>query len=335
VPLLEPVVSSRLKSQSLVGGRRGGHVVEIQRGRLLIAFSRVLAENGLQGASVGRVCGRARVSRRTFYDLFDDREACFLAVIDDAMQRVSGVVLPAYGQDGGWSERIRNALMALLGFLDEQPALARVLLIETLKTTGTVSERRRRVLDALTSAVDEGRNASRADPPPLTAQSTVGGAISVIHARVLESNPNALIELLNPLMGMIVLPYFGPAAARRELTRPVASPEPAHDAHAPASSDPFKDLPIRITFRTARVLSTIATHPGASNRQIGEWAGVTDQGQISKLLTRLQRCELIENHGQGHSKGEPNAWQLTKHGHAILQAIGTDGTADSTPVVNV
>jgi AcrR family transcriptional regulator len=325
VSLLEPVVSSRLKSQSLVGGRRGGHVVEIQRGRLLIAFSRVLAENGLQGASVGRVCGRARVSRRTFYDLFDDREACFVAVIDDAMQRVSGVVLAAYGQDGGWSERVRSALMALLGFLDEQPALARVLLVETLKTTGTVSERRRRVLDALTSAVDEGRNASRADPPPLTAQSTVGGAISVIHARVLESNPNVLIELLNPLMGMIVLPYLGPAAARRELTHPVASSEAAHNDHTPVPSDPFKDLPIRITFRTARVLSTIATNPGASNRQIGEWAGVTDQGQISKLLTRLQRYELIENHGQGHSKGEPNAWQLAKRGHAILQAIGQGG----------
>jgi AcrR family transcriptional regulator len=299
----------------------------MQRRRLLLAFTEVLAEDGLEDAGVGRVCKRAGVSRRTFYDLFDDREACFLAVLDTAAERLSHCVLPVYAHEGPWRERIREALTALLEFFDEEPALARVCLVETLKAGPAVSERRRRVLDALSGAVDEGRSESKAGsgPPPLTAQSTVGGAVSVIHARVLEEHPRPLAELLNPLMSMIVHPYLGPAAARRELDRPLPPPKPPSDGHALRHArDPFKDLPIRITFRTARVLATIAAQSGASNRQIGDAAGVADQGQMSKLLNRLEGFQLIANHGHGHAKGEPNAWTLTPRGHGILQAISDE-----------
>lgn len=314
------------------GGREGGHVAEMQRRRLLLAFTEVLAESGLEGAGVGRVCKRAGVSRRTFYDLFEDREACFLAVLASAVERISGRVLAAYTQKArtqrahGWRERTRNALIVLLELFDEDPALARVCLIETLKAGPAVSEYRRRVLDALTSAVDEGRSEAKAgaEPPPLTAQSTVGGAISVIHARLLEGDSHPLTDLLNPLMSMIVHPYLGPAAARRELERPVPPKRPAGNAHAvKPTRDPFKDLPIRLTFRTARVLAAIGSQPGASNRQIADTAGITDQGQISRLLNRLEGFELIENHGHGHAKGEANAWTLTTRGHGIHNAIET------------
>jgi AcrR family transcriptional regulator len=296
----------------------------MQRRRLLLAFAEVVAESGLEDAGVGRVCKRAGVSRRTFYDLFDDREACFVAVVDVTTERISQSVLPIYTGNGRWRERIRAALSALLGFLDEEPVLAHVCLIETLKAGPAVAERRRRVLDGLAAVVDGGRSESKtgAEPPPLTGQSTVGGAVSVIHAHVLEGNPRPLIELLNPLMSMIVHPYLGGAAARLELDRQVPEPKSARNDCVPKRArDPFKDLPIRITFRTARVLAVIAAQPGASNRQIGDAAGVPDQGQISKLLSRLAGYGLIENHGEGHAKGEPNAWTLTERGQAIQETI--------------
>jgi AcrR family transcriptional regulator len=325
-------VSGRAPGASLNGAarssaREGAHVVEMQRRRLLLAFTEVLAEDGLEDARVGRVCARAGVSRRTFYDLFDDREACFLAAFDRAVERISQRVLLARAQESRWTKRIRGALTTLLDLFDEEPALARVCVIETLKAGPAVSERRQRMLDVLASAVDEGRTESKAgaEPPALTAQSIVGGAISVLHARVLEDDARPLIELLNPLMSMIVHPYLGPAAARRELDHRVSPPRLGHNAHtAKHASDPFRDLPIRLTFRTARVLTAIGSQPGASNRQIADAAGITDQGQISRLLNRLEGFELIANHGQGHTKGEPNAWTLTTRGHGILRAIGTD-----------
>jgi AcrR family transcriptional regulator/DNA-binding MarR family transcriptional regulator len=355
-------VRSSVDRRTSSAAREGAHVAEMQRRRLLLAFAEVLAEDGLQDAGVGRVCKRAGVSRRTYYDLFEDREACFVAVLDAAVQRISQSVLPAYELEGRWRERVRGALGVLLLFFDEEPALARVCLVETLKAGPVVSERRRLVLDALTTVVDEGRSEAKAGswPPPLTAQSTVGGAVSIIHARLLEEHPGAreqveaqgqvdlqgppgaqghrgpkggsslLVELLNPLMSMIVHPYLGPAAARRELEHPLPSPKPANNNHHPRQArDPFKDLPIRLTFRTARVLAAIGFQPGASNRQIANTAGIADQGQISRLLNRLENVQLIENHGHGHTKGEPNAWTLTERGRGIMQAIGQDDTVNA------
>jgi AcrR family transcriptional regulator len=321
-------VPSQFKPQTLDrGAREGGHVAEMQRRRLLLAFTEVLAEDGLEDARVGRVCKRAGVSRRTFYELFEDREACFAAVLEDTVARLAKSVLPAFAVTGRWRERLRAALAVLLELFDEEPAVARVCLSEALKGGAGVVECRRRALDELIAAVDEGRSESKdgAGLPPLTAHSTVGGAVSVIHARVLEERPEPFSELLNPLMSMIVLPYLGAGASRRELDRSTPKPRIARKARTPTRlEDPFRDLPIRITFRTARVLSTIDTHPGASNRQIGDAAGVPDQGQISKLLRRLRVNGLIENNGKGgHSKGEANSWRLTDRGHAVRRAIET------------
>jgi DNA-binding PadR family transcriptional regulator len=55
-------------------------------------------------------------------------------------------------------------------------------------------------------------------------------------------------------------------------------------------------------------------------------AGVVDQGQMSKLLRRLEKAELIENHGEGQTKGESNAWRLTDRGHGVLRVVGGDTT---------
>jgi hypothetical protein len=125
-------------------------------------------------------------------------------------------------------------------------------------------------------------------------------------------------------MSMIVLPYEGPAVARRELSRPL----PAHTTGGAGRrrevvlfSDPFKEAGMRLTYRTVRVLVAIAEHPYASNRTIGDSAGITDQGQVSKLLGRLQRAGLVINDGLGPGHGAPNAWSLTLAGDQIAHTI--------------
>ncbi|MGA2452177.1 MAG: helix-turn-helix domain-containing protein [Solirubrobacteraceae bacterium] len=78
---------------------------------------------------------------------------------------------------------------------------------------------------------------------------------------------------------------------------------------------------MRLTYRTVRVLVAIAAQPGLSNSQISQRAGITDQGQISRLLSRLARLQLIENTGQGQRKGAANAWRLTRRGEAVERTI--------------
>jgi DNA-binding MarR family transcriptional regulator len=83
---------------------------------------------------------------------------------------------------------------------------------------------------------------------------------------------------------------------------------------------------MRITYRTVRVLVTIAEYPGASNRKVAAQAGISDQGQVSKLLARLEHLGLVENRGAGPVKGAPNAWQLTPRGERVQQAIRVQTT---------
>jgi DNA-binding IclR family transcriptional regulator len=77
-----------------------------------------------------------------------------------------------------------------------------------------------------------------------------------------------------------------------------------------------------MTYRTVRVLEAIAAQPGASNRGVAHSAGIADQGQVSKLLARLQRHGLLANRGVGHVKGEPNAWTLTERGARVAYSLG-------------
>lgn len=310
--------------------RQGAHVAEMQRRRLLHALSEVVGERGVDGLTVGRICEQAGVSRRTFYEQFDDCEGCLLATFNAQVERLQNEIRSSYEHSGGtregtsWRKRVRNGLTCLLERLDGDPGVARLCVIETLRAGPAVLERRLRVLEELATIVDQGRSEARTNygPPPLTAEGIVGGALSVIHARLLERTESdsgrPLVELTGPLMAMIVHPYLGPAAARAELERP--APRARH-SEPHVSVDPFKGLPIRFTYRTARVLATIATTPGASNRHIADHSGISDEGQISRLLGRLSKCELVENQGGGRIKGEPNAWQLTPRGHTIHDTI--------------
>jgi AcrR family transcriptional regulator/DNA-binding MarR family transcriptional regulator len=301
----------------------------MQRRRLLLAACEVTGEMGLENATVGRICKRAGVSRRTFYEIFEDREACFLAAVEAGVQRIGESVLAAYEGDARWRERVRAALTVLLECLDDDPPLARVLIAETLKGSPAVLAYRKGVLTRLSATVDEGRGEGRAgaQPVPLTAEITVGGMLAVLHARLLDRDPPLLAELVSPLTGMIVQPYLGLAVAQRERDRPAPDAGKSHAGHAAASaprtSDPFKDLPIRFTYRTARVLGFIATRPGASNREIADASGIHDQGQASKLLRRLERHDLIANEGDARLDGKPNAWRLTPRGRAVHGAIDT------------
>jgi predicted transcriptional regulator len=153
----------------------------------------------------------------------------------------------------------------------------------------------------------------------------VGGALAIVYARLLANkHQEPLTSLLGELMSLIVLPYRGLAAAGRERDRalPVLSKTGKHATRDTRGVfDLLRDIPMRLTYRTARVLDGVATHPGASNRVIGEAADICDPGQISKLLSRLERLGLVSNDGDGQAKGEPNAWTLTPTGRQVTDSI--------------
>jgi AcrR family transcriptional regulator len=320
---------------SVDGLARGG-VPEIQRARILAAVVEVARERGAGRVTVAHIVARSGVSRRTFYEMFEDRDACFVAAFEDAVRRAAARVVPAFRGGDGWRERVRAGLRVLLEFLDEEPGLGGLCIVDCLGAGPLALQRRAEVLGVLVDAVDEGRGEAKpgAGLSRMTAEGVVGGVLSVLYARLAQPAPavgraKPLVHLQSPLMAMIVLPYLGAGMAGRESARP--APRTRRRARQPRSN-PLEGLAMRLTYRTVRVLGTIAAEPGACNREIGDAAGVSDQGQISKLLTRLEHLGLIENLNAGQLRGEPNAWRLTPRGSDVEETIRlqTTPTAAST-----
>jgi len=303
-------------------------VDDIQRARIVSAMVEVAAEHGYLGAAVAPVVARAGISRRTFYELFEGREDCFLAAFDWAVGQAREVMVQAQAGQRTWRERVRHAVAALLVFLDSEPELARVCVIEALGAGQLALARRAGIMGEAERALQASAPKSRSSEPPLlTAEGVVGGAFSVLHGRLLEQqlangSVGPFIDLHGQLMALIALPYLGPRAAGEELTRTppeVQRPEIAR-ARGGDGGRLLDRLDMRLTYRTVRCLLFIGEHPGASNREIAEGAEVPDEGQTSKLLSRLSKLELISN-SRPLGPGYPNRWTLTPQGEQVLSAV--------------
>jgi AcrR family transcriptional regulator len=289
----------------------------MQRRRILAAAVDTVGDVGYARMTVAQVIARARVSRKTFYDIFADREECFRAAFEQALSEATVLATRAYGHQSSWRAGIRAALARLLMFMDEEPVLARLLVVESLAAGTTVLGRRSEVLAELSEIVDRGRSVADGarEPARLTAEGVVGGVCALLYTRLLQERGEPLEDLLGALMSMIVLPYLGARAASRELVRPPPPIRGARAARRPAARDEeLEGLKIRLTYRTVQVLTVIADRPGATNREVAEGSDVVDQGQISKLLARLAALGLIENFGRGKEGGAANAWRLTELG---------------------
>jgi AcrR family transcriptional regulator/DNA-binding MarR family transcriptional regulator len=298
-------------------------------------MAKEVAIRGASSVTVARVIARAGVSRRLFYELFADIEDCFLATFDWGIEQASALAVEAYAAEKDWREGVRAGLAALLRFFDEQPLIAQLCIVHAAGGGPRVLERRSQVMAELCEVVDRGRTEAPNSrvPGPVVAEGVVGAVIAVLYTRLLargvsvqgghiesaeEESP--LIELHGELMSLILLPYMGASVAAKELRRPVPPPRPgaASVASIPMGRPAFEGQGARLTYRTVRVLRAIAELPGASNREVAERAGIVDQGQISKILARLELQGLLVNRGgDGPARGTPNAWWLTERGEAL------------------
>jgi AcrR family transcriptional regulator len=283
-----------------------------------------MSERGAGGAGVtlADVIARSGVSSRTFHEAFPDREACLLAAIDLGVERARRVMLAAYDAETRWLDAVKAGLVAFLLFLEDEPALGRLLVVYSMSGGERVLRRRVEILGELAAVVDQGRvegARGRQQPPAVIAEGVVGAVLTVLQNRLLADEHSRVIDLFGSLVSIIVLPYLGTGVARRELTRPVPRIRTGAAIGPPGVAGSVgHDGGSRLTYRTERVLSAIATYPGASNREVADRAGIVDQGQVSKLLNRLQDRGLIAKIGDGRSRGAPNSWRLTDRGELVL-----------------
>jgi AcrR family transcriptional regulator len=307
------------------GPPRGGKAA--QRARILDAMLHVVGERGFAGASVGLVTARAKVSSRTFYELFEGRRDCFLAVIDEQTERAEVLVRHAFDRQSSWRDGLRAALTTLLVFLDSEPLVARVWLVEVLAAGSWALERRVCNISRLTRLIVSVWDLPDGwEPPPLAAEGVMTSILGVLHDRLVTESPEPLVSLLGPLMGIIARPYLDPQKVAREIARGEALAQEIQAGRSwslPTSGASAVEIPGLVAHpaahRARQCLRYVARNPDASNRRIATAIGVSHPGQVSTLLARLVRLGLLDK--LAGRPGLPNAWRATPAGERVAAAL--------------
>jgi AcrR family transcriptional regulator len=183
-------------------------VARSQRERMLVAMLQSVAELGYATTTVADVVARAAVSRSTFYAQFADKEACFIAAYDFAMQHAltrMDATTRATGPET-WRERVRNDLTTYLDVLADEPALAITLHVAVLAAGPAALEHRAELLGVLASRIANlGDLAHRDDSavrelPPAVFALFTGGLDELIRDRLRTGSSDALHDLAAPVL---------------------------------------------------------------------------------------------------------------------------------------
>lgn len=163
-------------------------VERVQRERVLEAMTRVVSEIGYQSATVSKILARARISKITFYELFDNKEQCFLAAYDDALAQAFERIERACEAEqlAPAEQRLGAAIDALLDFLAEEPDVARLCVVEVLAAGPAGRERRADTMDRFAAMMETFLAEVRPDRDlgPIAARALVGGAEEVIYSAI-------------------------------------------------------------------------------------------------------------------------------------------------------
>ena len=206
-----------------------------QRRRMLVAMVAALEEHGYARATVGHVVDLAGVSRRTFYEQFDDREDCLLAAYDDAERRVWAQAAAAAPD---WPHRIHAAVGAALDFLAAEPATGRLFTLEARAAGEAIAERHRRALDRLAALLRAGNRTSldAADLPEQTERILVANVAALAGSYVLSGATELLPGLAPQLADHLLLPYRDSERSGDGEISPIAARGPTNGTSSANSS---------------------------------------------------------------------------------------------------
>lgn len=188
-----------------------------KRRRIMDAIAELTAQQGYDATKIGDIVRRAGVARKTLYDNFEGKEEVFLsafdAAVDEAMTRIEADC--AEVAEGGWEERIGAGLASFLRYVAENPALARMCLIEALSATPAATERYEEAMQRFVELVK--RTVPRDDQLPETIEETlVGGVAWIVYQQVRRDEAEQAEDLLPELSEFMLAPFL--SVARQKAT---------------------------------------------------------------------------------------------------------------------
>jgi len=203
----------------LPSGRHGldpNYVVKNQRERIIAAIAQTVAELGGRSATTEDMVRAARVSRRTFYDLFESRDEAYLATYLEINTRVYERVAAAFLAAESGPDKLRGCLAAFLDYMASEPDFAYMAIVDVLSAGADVLQQRDQLLRRFVALVDQSGLVGPDDEiPMLASEAVVGGIYEVVYKRILAGETAQLRELLPELYYYCLVPFLGRSEGRR------------------------------------------------------------------------------------------------------------------------
>jgi len=204
-------------------GRHGlprSFVAQNQRDRILAAVADVTSAASYAEMTVADIIACAGVSRRTFYEHFQNKESAYLAAYEEASGRLLEGVRWAYSSQEQFAERVRAAVEMFVVLVSADPGFSRMCLVEVMGAGAEALRRRDAAMAQFAAMLDENARALLDDPPSsIIAETLVGGLYEVIYSRLVRGELRQLPELVPELVHALLLPYLGPERALQERDR--------------------------------------------------------------------------------------------------------------------
>jgi AcrR family transcriptional regulator len=201
-------------------GNSAAAVAENQRRRLFGAMVASVAERGYWNTRVADLVELSGVSLRSFYDLFQDKSACFAATVSSLASTTVEVVLSDLGE-GGWEEESRRRLATLAELVAAQPAAARLFLIDAYvagpEAVLVVDETTQRVEGLVRQRLAASER--WAEMPSEIGTVAVAAILETFRTRLLKGQTQRLPELADEVAALL-LSYKPPAQPLRSAARP-------------------------------------------------------------------------------------------------------------------
>lgn len=188
-----------------------------QRQYILEGMLQAVGTQGYERATVADAVEAAGTDIEAFYELFRDKQDCYLQAIDAGSAWLELAMRDEATGAATWREQLRGALRGLLTFLDEHPGVGRALLVEVHAAGPAAAQKRTEAMQRAAAAVDSARAESDGRAPAISAEAVVAGVLAVLHGRLSANKTDDFLELLPELTYLAVLPYFGAEAASDEM----------------------------------------------------------------------------------------------------------------------
>lgn len=172
------------------------------------ATAELIAEHGFHGTRIADITRRSGVPQKALYEYFEGKEDVFLAVFDQTVDEAIRRVEVAVAEPGNWAERIEAGLAAFLSHIAEEPALARLCLIEAPSATPATTKRYEETIERCVQL------ARRTLPhngllPDTIEESLVGSLMWIVYQQVRRREAEQIEALLPQLSELVLAPYVG------------------------------------------------------------------------------------------------------------------------------